>query len=101
LAARSARAYLVRVSETRHEPERRRFVLQPDGGGEAVLEYALSPGVVDFHHTYVPPVARGRGVAERLVRDGLAWARSEDLRVIPSCSYVASYLRRHPEEASR
>jgi uncharacterized protein len=36
-------------------------------------------------------------VAARLVKAALDWAREQQLRVRPSCSYVATYMRRHPE----
>jgi hypothetical protein len=81
----------------RHEPDRGAFLVVEDGA-EGVLEYVPSgPSTVAFVHTYVPPALRGRGIAERLVTAGLAWARAQGLRVIASCSYVAAYLGRHPE----
>jgi len=81
----------------RHDPVRGVFLVHEDGA-ECVLEYAPSgPSTVAFSHTYVPPRLRGRGIAERLVAAGLAWARAQGLRVIPACSYVAAYLGRHPE----
>jgi uncharacterized protein len=48
-------------------------------------------------HTEVPPAFRGQGVAAALVQAALDWARAEGLRVRPVCSYVAAYMRRHPE----
>ena len=35
--------------------------------------------------------------AAALVQAALAYARAQGLRVRPSCSYVRSYMRRHPE----
>jgi predicted GNAT family acetyltransferase len=32
-----------------------------------------------------------------LVAEALRWARTQGLRVQPRCSYVAAYMRRHPE----
>jgi predicted GNAT family acetyltransferase len=76
-----------------HQPERQRFVTRI-GGAEAVLEYRLlAGGGIDFCHTHVPEASRGRGVAESLVRAGLAWARGENLRVQASCWYVQRLLR--------
>ena len=39
----------------------------------------------------------GRAIAAALVRTALAHARAQGWRVRPSCSYVASWMRRHPE----
>ena len=50
-----------------------------------------------LHHTEVPAALQGQGLAAQLVAAALAWAREQGLRVRPSCSYVAAYMRRHPE----
>jgi predicted GNAT family acetyltransferase len=69
-------------------------------GGIAVLAYApAGAGLVEFYSTYVPPADRGRGIADRLVRAAVEYARLEGLRIIPSCWYVAQWLRAHPEHA--
>jgi predicted GNAT family acetyltransferase len=52
-----------------------------------------------MHHTYVPPSLEGRGIAGALVRAALEHARTAGWRVQPACSYVAAYMRRHPETA--
>lgn len=63
----------------------------------SVAEYELAEGVVVFTHTLVPSALRGRGIAEKLVRAALAWARAERRRVVPACSYVATFIGRHVE----
>jgi len=45
----------------------------------------------------VPSAVGGRGIAAELVRVALRWAEEKGYRVEPSCSYVAVYMRRHPE----
>jgi uncharacterized protein len=90
------------VSETtaplvRHEPEAQRFVADVDGEPALLLYRRAGDGSVAFSHTEVPARAQGRGIAAELVRQALAWARAEGLRVRPLCSYVAAYMRRHPD----
>jgi len=82
-----------------HDPQRQQFWLEPQPGLRGELDYALGPGLVNFHHTGVHPGLRGQGVAARLVEAGLAWAQAEQRRVQAGCSYVATYLERHPEWA--
>jgi len=77
-----------------HDPSAGRFVL-----GAAVAEYRLEGNLMIFTHTWVPPELRGHGVAGKLIREGLEYARREGKRVVPQCSYVETYLRRHPEYA--
>lgn len=75
-----------------HQQEKSRFVIQQQGH-ECLLEYQLTATAIDFHHTFVPPELRGQGLAEKLVRTGLAWARAENLNINASCSYVQKFLR--------
>ncbi|HET9299606.1 MAG TPA: GNAT family N-acetyltransferase [Candidatus Polarisedimenticolaceae bacterium] len=80
-----------------HDPKTRQFQL-PTEQGEARLSYrVVDAETLDFSSTYVEPGQRGRGLAAEVVRAGLDYARAEGKRVIPSCSYVRAYLRRHPE----
>lgn len=75
-----------------HQSEQQRFVLQLDGA-EAVLDYAVNGSSINFHHTFVPPAFRGKGLAEKLVRYGLAWAKTQPYQLHASCSYVQKFLR--------
>ena len=81
-----------------HRPTEQRFVAEL-ASGEAELTYTLpAPGVIDLQHTAVPEGARGHGVAEALARAAFDYARAQKLRVIPTCPFVRSWLRHHPEE---
>lgn len=83
-----------------HEPENKRFMIPIEGSTPAELKYSISAdlsldsgrSVVNFTHTYVPPEHRNKGLAEKLVRSGIAWARERDYRMEASCSYVAKFL---------
>jgi predicted GNAT family acetyltransferase len=57
----------------------------------------LVDGVMRNHHTEVPLPVSNRGVAAQLVRAAFEYAAAHDLKVEPRCSYVRSYMRRHPE----
>jgi uncharacterized protein len=67
------------------------------GGEVAVAYYTRTPGVITFTHTEVPFHLQGQGIASRLVRGALETARGEGLKVVPRCSFVSSYIARHPE----
>jgi predicted GNAT family acetyltransferase len=82
-----------------HDLVSHRFTVAADGG-TAVLAYApAGTGLVELYSTYVPPAGRGRGIAAQLVEAAVEYARAEGLRIVPSCWYVAQWLRRHPEHA--
>ncbi|HZJ95547.1 MAG TPA: GNAT family N-acetyltransferase [Thiopseudomonas sp.] len=67
-------------------------------GHQAILEYRLvDEATWDIHHTYVPNELRGKGVAALLAKTALAYAKEHNYKVVPSCSYIAVYLQRHPQ----
>ena len=80
-----------------HDRAAGRFWARVDGQ-LCVCDYRLQGDTVMFTHTEVPPALAGRGLAARLVQVALDWARAEGLKVRPLCSYVAAYLRRHPDQ---
>ena len=43
--------------------------------------------------------AEGQGIGKELVLAALEDIRSKGLRVVPQCSFVEVYIRRHPEWA--
>jgi uncharacterized protein len=45
----------------------------------------------------VPPALEGQGLAAKLVRAALDFAREQNLRVVPVCPYVSSFIRKHGE----
>lgn len=76
-----------------HQPGESRFVVKTDNQ-ESLLEYELMPrNGINFTFTFVPDALRGHGIAEKLVRAGLAWARQEGFEVQASCWYVRRFLR--------
>ena len=50
-------------------------------------------------HTFVPPEARGQGLAAKLVEAIVDDARVEGFLIIPHCPYVVTAFERHPEWA--
>ena len=82
--------------QVRHNPDESRFEAKV-AGGTAIVEYERHKGQIELTHTEVPDEAAGQGVAQALVVYALDYARKEKLRVIPSCTYVAAYVKKHPE----
>jgi len=80
----------------RHNPAENRFETTV-AGFLSVVDYELRDGTAVFTHTFVPPELRGRGIAEKLVSTALEHARAAGWRVDPACSYVATFIARHPE----
>ena len=79
-----------------HNEARRRFEAIVDGH-VCVADYQLRGNVMWMTYTGVPSAVGGRGIAAELVRVALEWAEARGHTVEPSCSYVAVYMRRHPQ----
>jgi uncharacterized protein len=77
-----------------HEPNR--FVLHADGH-TAHLDYELAGKVITITHTIVPEPLGGRGIAAQLAKAAFDYARAADLKIIPACSYVAAWAKKHAE----
>lgn len=50
-----------------------------------------------YDHTIVPQELGGRGVGSALVKQALDYAREQNKKVVPQCSFVSSYISKHPE----
>ena len=77
-------------------PAESRFQAIVDGH-RCVADYTLSPGVMHITHTGVHPSLQGRGIAAELIAAAFAHAQANKLKIDPVCSYVRTYIRRHPE----
>jgi len=65
---------------------------------ECHLEYTIEgDDIVVFYHTYVPPALRGRGLAMKIIKEGLDWAVSKNKKFVPACSAVRTFVKKYPE----
>lgn len=80
-----------------HNKEKGSITTQLDGV-TGFIEYTEFPGGIDIVHTVVPKKIGGRGVAAALVKFAFEYAKENNLKVRPTCSYVEIYLKRHKEE---
>ena len=76
---------------------RGRFELVEDGL-LAFANYVRQGEVLILPHVEADPALRGKGAAGRLMEGVVAQARAEGLKIRPTCSYAAAWMRRHPEE---
>jgi len=75
----------------------RRFELMIEGK-LSMIEYVMpTETIIIFSHTEVPEELEGKGIASRLAKVALEFAKSKGLAVIPLCPFVKGYIRRHPE----
>jgi predicted GNAT family acetyltransferase len=82
--------------EVVNNEEARRFEVNLNGK-VAMIQYLLTKHMIVFSHTEVPPEFEGKGIAGKMAKVALDYARSAGLEVQPLCPFVAGYIRRHPE----
>lgn len=63
-----------------------------------VAEYERDGSVLTFTHTVVQPSDEHKGLGTTLVAAALQAVRDEGEQVVPQCSFVRAFLRRHPEQ---
>lgn len=68
------------------------------GGITAYLAYEIiDDNTLNYNHTIVPAELAGRGVGSALAKFALDYAQQTEHKIVPSCSFVANYLSKHPE----
>lgn len=74
--------------EIRYEKEQNRAAAYDGEKQVGECEYAAFGDVWNVYHTDVDPTYGGKGIAGDLVTCVVAAARTEQKKIIPSCSYV-------------
>ncbi len=63
--------------------------------GEMII--GIAGDKLTVYHTEINPEVSGQGLAKQLLEAMVAYARENQLRVIPLCLYVLAQFKRHPE----
>jgi len=83
--------------KVRHDKNNQQFITTIEGR-DVYLRYSiLNSDRISFDFTYTPPELRGKRLAALVVREGFKYAEEKNLKVIPSCPYIYTFLARYPE----
>ncbi|MEG2708156.1 MAG: GNAT family N-acetyltransferase [Vagococcus sp.] len=81
--------------------EKERVFLEEEGKIVAEINWVfLEEKGIDVNRTFVDESQRGKGLAEKLVLAVIEIAKKEELKIVPSCSYVENYFNKHEELSS-
>jgi len=81
-----------------HIQDQNKFEIKTDEHSSELTYRLDTPNkTIEIYRTYVPDAIRGQGVAAQLNKAALAFAEENKLKVVPVCSYTASYISKHPE----
>ena len=77
-----------------------KFFVTVDGEERAQMTYVHSgPGLIIIDHTEVDDSLAGKGIGKQLVAAGVAWARKENMQVIPLCPFAKAVFEKVPAYA--
>jgi uncharacterized protein len=74
-----------------------RFEIRVGGELAGFIGYILDGSQIDLVHTEVDRRFQGGGLAGQLARESLDSARGRGLEVLPTCPFIRSWIRKHPE----
>ena len=57
--------------------------------------YFIDKKTINANHTYVSETLRGQGVADKLYQALVAFIQENQLKLVPSCSYIAKKWQRN------
>jgi predicted GNAT family acetyltransferase len=78
-------------------PDLSRFELRVDGELVGWAEYRPAGDSVIVAHSEIDERRKGEGLGSALVRGTLDRIRASGKTVIPTCTFTAAYIQRHPE----
>ena len=87
------------MAEIIHDEKEQKFYLPVENTEARLLYRPVEDDKMEIYSTFSPPEARGQGLAGKLVEKALDYAAEKNLKVIPTCSYVAHYFEKNPEKA--
>ena len=74
--------------EIRHIVNEGFFIFGENGDELAKLTYRKEGGELFFESTVVSPELRGQGIAGKLFEAGVKYARENNYKIVPVCSYI-------------
>ncbi|WP_452229970.1 GNAT family N-acetyltransferase [Lacinutrix sp. MEBiC02404] len=77
--------------------EKKRFEIEIDNS-IAFVTYKETGNQIALLHTEVESALSGRGIAGALVEKTLQYIEDHNKTVLPYCSYILSYIQKHPEK---
>jgi len=75
-----------------------KFYTEDEIGITSELSYSTTEnGVLIIDHTETRIEFKGKGLASRLVKESVDYARENNFKIVPGCSYAKAHFDRHKE----
>lgn len=86
------------ISLVLHEPGKGRMEAVENGTLMGFLEVSLDNERLIAHHTEVLPAGEGKGWGRRLFNAVVEYARENNLKIKPYCTFIHAQLKKHADE---
>ena len=70
------------------------FYIEENGKRLGEMRYLIRGKVMNIYHTGVDPSLQGHDMGFKLVKTGVKYARENDLKILPTCTYARSVFMR-------
>jgi predicted GNAT family acetyltransferase len=77
-----------------HDKDKSHFIIVINRK-ESLVDYTIENKRMNLYHTYTHPDLRGKGLAAKVVIAALEYAKENNLKVIPGCSYVQDFISKN------
>lgn len=85
------------MADVQHLEDENMFVVLLENDRAHLKYHLLGDDVIEYYSTYVPDSARGQGLAQVLVDAGIAYAKTLNRKIKPTCWYVDKYMQKHKD----
>ena len=75
------------------------FFIEENGKRLAEMIFSKAGKIIIIEHTEVSDALRGTGAGKQLVAEAVAYARKNNLHILPLCPYAKSVMDKTPEYA--
>ena len=62
------------------------------------MSIGISDKTLTVFHTEVSPEAEGKGLAKKMLEAMVAYAREQQMKVVPLCPFVHAQFKRNPDK---
>lgn len=78
--------------------EEGQIVKEVEGKAIGVIKYReLDDKTIEAYSTFVDDAGRGQGLARKLVNELVDYAKEQNVKIKPTCSYVVNLFEKEPE----
>lgn len=83
--------------DIKHDVDKHLFFVKVKGGNAELKYDRHKDNYLVYKETVVPNESRKMGVGSALAKHALDFAKDRDLKIVPTCSFVESFIDEHEE----